>query len=159
MLNYIIHDNINFYEEIYKDDENENKDNLCLLSGLPLERNFIKLSCSHSFNYETLFNEVYNQKQYNEYNTHIISINTIKCPYCRTVTNNLLPYIPTIKMEKIYGVNSPEKYTMNHKFCSYTFVRGKNKNFKCNKGGFETENGDLCEKHWKMYINKKNKKI
>jgi hypothetical protein len=127
-------------------------DNVCLLTGLPLVKNHIKLPCSHKFNYEALYNEVRNQKQYNEYNIHTLQINEIKCPYCRNVSNNLLPYVPVIKKKKINGVNSPDKYTMNYKHCSYQFMRGKNKGSACNENGFETDRGDLCEMHWKKSI-------
>ena len=41
-----------------------------------------------------LFNEVINQKSYNGLETTYLSINQIKCPYCRYITNKLMPYIP-----------------------------------------------------------------
>lgn len=151
MNKYKIEDNIDFYEELMKEEENENANtNVCLLTGLPLIKNHLKLACSHTFNYEALFNEVYNQKQYNEYNVYALQAYDIKCPYCRNISHNLLPYVPNIKSEKIYGVNSPDKFTMIHKYCAYRYVRGKNKGELCNQNGFETDYGlDLCEKHWK----------
>jgi hypothetical protein len=156
--------NINFYEELMKDeddadandvnDANANQKTVCLLTGLPLVKNHIKLSCSHTFNYEALFNEVISQKKYNEFDTQYINIYDIKCPYCRNITHNLLPYIPSIKKDKINGVNHPERYTMNHKTCMYIFMRGKNKGTACNQSGFETDYGDLCERHWKSSVAK-----
>jgi hypothetical protein len=158
MNKYIIDGNIDFYKELLNDDESKTDDNVCLLTGLPLIKNHIKLPCAHTFNYEALYNEVRNQKQFNEYNIHILQVYDIKCPYCRNVSHNLLPYVPIIKKEKINGVNSPDKYTMNHKSCSYQLMRGKNKGDICNENGFETDNeGDLCEKHWKKSILVKNK--
>lgn len=153
MHKYKIEGNINFYDELLKDVDDANASentntSVCLLTGLPLTKNHLKLPCSHTFNYEALFNEVYNQKQYNEYNVYALQIYDVKCPYCRNVTHNLLPYVPTIKKQKINGVNSPDKYTMLHKQCSYRFMRGKNKGEMCNQNGFETDDGDLCEKHW-----------
>jgi hypothetical protein len=162
MNKYIIDgdgEDINFYEELMKDDtdnanENANQNNICLLTGLPLVKNHIKLSCSHTFNYEALFNEVKSQKQYNEFDTQYINIYDIKCPYCRNITHNLLPYVPSIKKDRINGVNHPERYTMNHKTCMYIFMRGKNKGTACNQSGFETDYGDLCERHWKSSVAK-----
>jgi hypothetical protein len=154
MNKYIIDGNIDFYKELLNEDDDDTKmdDNVCLLTGLPLIKNHIKLPCLHTFNYEVLYNEVRNQKQFNEYNVHALQIYEIKCPYCRNVSNNLLPYVPIIKKEKINGVNSPDKYTMNYKYCSYQFMRGKNKGSSCNENGFETDHGDLCEMHWKKSI-------
>jgi hypothetical protein len=160
MHKYKIEGDINFYDELLKDDDASENTNttVCLLTGLPLTKNHLKLPCSHTFNYEALFNEVYNQKQYNEYNVYALQIYDVKCPYCRNITHNLLPYVPTIKKQKINGVNSPDKYTMLHKQCSYRFMRGKNKGEMCNQNGFETDDGDLCEKHWmKRFAVKTNK--
>jgi hypothetical protein len=164
MNKYKIEGDINFYEELLKDDDDDKKEedeeNVCLLTGLPLLKNHIKLPCTHTFNYDVLFNEVYNQKQFNEYNIMHVQVYDVKCPYCRNVSHNLLPYIPIIKMDKIHGVNCPDKYTMNYKSCSYQFLRGKKKGEACNDNGFETDNdGDLCEKHWKKSIVMKKKKV
>ena len=164
MNKYKIEGDINFYEELLKDDDDtkkEDEDNVCLLTGLPLVKNNIKLPCTHTFNYEALFNEVQNQKEFNEYNImNAVQIYDIKCPYCRNISHNLLPYIPIIKNDKIHGVNCPDKYTMNHKSCSYQFLRGKKKGEACNDNGFETDNdGDLCEKHWKKSVVMKKKKV
>lgn len=162
--NYIIDDDIDFYSEILKDDEDDDKNindsilnkEVCLLSGLPLTQNYIKLTCSHTFNYENLFKEIQSQKQYNEYNKEKL-IYEIKCPYCRTIIKGLLPYIPTIIDKKITRINHPEKYCLSHKKCSYIFKRGKKKGEKCDINGFETDDGDLCEKHWKKLFEEKNK--
>jgi len=163
MNKYKIEGDINFYEELLKDDDDtkkEDEENVCLLTGLPLLKNHIKLPCTHTFNYDVLFNEVYNQKQFNEYNIMHVQVYDVKCPYCRNVSHNLLPYIPIIKMDKIHGVNCPDKYTMNYKSCSYQFLRGKKKGEACNDNGFETEHdGDLCEKHWKKSVLMKKKKV
>jgi hypothetical protein len=151
---YNIIDNLNFYEELLKDDpdeNNNNNENSCLLTGLPLVKNFIELSCNHKFNYDALYKEVSKQKMYNELDTQHLMLNQIRCPYCRTITNKLLPYIPLINSQKVTGVNSPDKFTMTHKICSYVFMCGKNKGIACNSKGFETNfDCNLCEKHWKM---------
>jgi len=148
---YNIIDNLNFYEELLKDDTDDDNNEICLLTGLPLVKNFIELSCHHKFNYEALFKEVSKQKLYNELDTQHLSVNQIRCPYCRRITNHLLPYIPLINPQKVCGVNSPDKFTMTHKICSHVFMCGKNKGAACNSKGFETNfDCNLCEKHWKM---------
>ena len=93
-MNYIIEDNIDFYNELNKQLTNNNNDeDICLLSHLPLDINNIKLECRHKFNYLPLYNEVCKQKSNNYFETTHLLINQIKCPYCRKITNNLLPYI------------------------------------------------------------------
>ena len=75
------------------------------------------------------------------------------CPYCRQITNKLLPYVPNIiGVDKILGVNRPQTLCMNHKTCGYILKRGKNKGAKCGQCAFETKYGTLCEKHWKKCV-------
>ena len=65
MSNYTIEGNINFYDELYKclDDDSENdEDNICQISGLPLSNNCIQLECNHKFNYDALYTEICKQK-------------------------------------------------------------------------------------------------
>lgn len=102
---YIIEGNINFYSELMKDDDSDDNmivdnddkekkdDELCLLSGEPLDKTMIKLpSCGHKFNYAPLYKEIYNQKRHlNSYETAKLLDGQIKCPYCRTICNLLLP--------------------------------------------------------------------
>jgi hypothetical protein len=102
---YIIEGNINFYSELMKDDDSDDnmivdnddkekkEDELCLLSGEPLDKTMLKLpSCGHKFNYVPLYKEIYNQKKHlNSYETAKLLDGQIKCPYCRTVCNLLLP--------------------------------------------------------------------
>ena len=55
MPKYIIEGGINFYDELYKSicspSNNENTDNICLISNEPLIENFVTLDCNHKFNY------------------------------------------------------------------------------------------------------------
>ncbi len=74
----------------------------------------------------------------------------IKCPYCRHVQNNLLPFIPSQVNSKIYGVNYPAKYCFYLNKCEYVFKSGKRKNTMC---GVKC-NDKYCNKH----INKENVK-
>jgi hypothetical protein len=81
--------------------EPEQHEHACLITNEPLNAFHIMLGCGHKFNYEPLYQEVLRQKgrlgMHNYYEK--IGINQIKCPYCRTLSNQLLPYIgphPTI---------------------------------------------------------------
>ena len=151
-MNYTIDANINFYDELNKEDEitNDCEDN-CLITNKPLTDNHITLSCNHSFNYVAIYNEAINQKtKYNPNETKKLKMNEIKCPYCRQVTPNILPYIPSIpSVCKIIGVTIPGKYSLTHKNCSWVFKNGNNKGSVCCSHGFTSEHGDYCEKHWK----------
>ena len=55
-MNYILNNNIDFYAELNKDSDDESSDeNTCLLTDLPLDKNSIKLPCSHEFNFYPLY--------------------------------------------------------------------------------------------------------
>ena len=56
-----------FNKQLYKmlsedTDDSDLEDDLCLITNQKLKSNFIKLICGHKFNYESIFNEVKNQK-------------------------------------------------------------------------------------------------
>ena len=103
-MNYIIENDIDFFSELNKElttDSSDNinnllslnEDTICLITREPLTDNYITLECNHKFNYLPLYNEVSNQKINTYLETTYLKINQIKCPYCRNITNNLLPYI------------------------------------------------------------------
>jgi hypothetical protein len=124
MAKYQLEGNINFYEELFKslDNDSDDEDSLCLISGLPLTDKMVCLECKHKFNYEPLYKEICKQKLV--YKTYTIDTLTkqlalkfkescldyfIKCPYCRNIQFNILPYYEDLGHEKIYGVNSLDK--------------------------------------------------
>jgi hypothetical protein len=102
--------------------DNGAEDNIgvCLVSHQKLTKSHIKLPCGHKFNYMPLYNEINKQKQKNQqkqphyFDTCSLKINQIKCPYCRTVFDNILPYIQSECEEKTYGVNYPFKLCMKN---------------------------------------------
>ena len=149
-MNYVVEGGINFFDELNKVDD-DTKDN-CLIENKPLTDNFITLSCNHKFNYLPIYNEVIKQKtKYNSNETTKLKINQIKCPYCRQITNNILPCIPCIDgVYKLNGVTVPNKFSLQHKTCSWTYKSGKNKGLCCNANGFVSKTGNICEKHWKF---------
>ena len=149
-MNIVLEGNINFYEELQNindtDDESEDR---CLLSNIPLDNNKIKLPCNHQFNLLPLYKEVFFQKIKNNVN-HMerIKFDQIKCPYCRQIHNILLPHIRINKtMVFVNGVNSPEKYCMSFHTCSHIFKSGQKKNQNCDKTGYYNDNGCFCSQH------------
>tara|TARA_X000000368_G_scaffold404912_1_gene381485 strand:+ start:603 stop:1565 length:963 start_codon:yes stop_codon:yes gene_type:complete len=116
----------------------------CLISNEPLLHNTkITLLCKHSFNYEPLFKEIKIQKtRFNNLETQRLKTYQIKCPYCRTTQNGILPY--KTGYSKIDYVNWPEKYAYKPYKCGYIFLSGKKKGHSCNR--------PCSEKHCKQHI-------
>jgi len=123
-MKYNIEGNVDFYGELFNsldNDESDEKD-MCLITGVPLEEHFITLECNHKFNYDALFTEIYKQKfKYKTYDKSHLNKNMlekyvlsgkdyyIKCPYCRNIQFEILPYIENKKKEIIYGINTLDK--------------------------------------------------
>tara|TARA_Y100000591_G_C21836611_1_gene702938 strand:- start:1991 stop:2503 length:513 start_codon:yes stop_codon:yes gene_type:complete len=137
MENYILEGNINFNEELLKllcKEENvENEKKICLISGEELRENYVTLQCGHSFNYDSIFNELKNQRKKNRLESHKTSKNEIKCPYCRRIHNGILNHVEGYN--KVLNVNCKviEKVELNTKFniCSAIIKSGKRKGQKC----------------------------
>jgi hypothetical protein len=170
-MNYIIEDNIDFFSELKKEldesnkekksenkndneNESENDYDICLITHEPLIDNHITLSCNHKFNYLPLYLEVVNQKTKHSYlEITRLKLNEIKCPYCRTITPSLIPYINFPEIKRIYGVNSPQKHCLKLHSCEWT----KRDNSICGKDAYKTETGTFCNTHHSM-MNKKTMK-
>ena len=110
MKNYKVEGDLNFYLELTKslNEEDDNLDNICLITNKPLEENCIKLVCGHSFNYLPIYKDASNHKnKFNsmEISSSILKTEQIRCPYCRNIQNKLLPYLEMDGVEKIHGVN------------------------------------------------------
>tara|TARA_Y100000591_G_scaffold333321_1_gene375705 strand:+ start:8922 stop:9569 length:648 start_codon:yes stop_codon:yes gene_type:complete len=146
----------NFYELLNTELENDDNSNNCLITNQPLTDNHIELSCGHKFNYMPLFLEVKNQKTQKILDNSKLSINQIKCPYCRSISNNILPYFKYYTRELIRGVNTPKKYSLNLYECQHIL---KSKNTTCNNPACKTEKGILCNKHYKDNVSNTHKQI
>tara|TARA_B100001063_G_scaffold246924_1_gene288556 strand:- start:3587 stop:4219 length:633 start_codon:yes stop_codon:yes gene_type:complete len=148
-MNYIIEDGIDFFAELAKEDVEEHAD-VCLLSGAPIGRNNITLKCNHQFNYGPLYHEAVRQKTvYNPNDNVRLMLNEIKCPYCRQISPELLPFIPAEQgVLKIKGVNYPKFLCMEHKQCGWRYKSGKKQGQLCGDTGFDTDHGTYCTKHW-----------
>jgi hypothetical protein len=154
MQNALINSQI-FLDELNNTDEEEDDTNdLCLISSTALTKNFITLPCLHSFNYIFLLKAVIAQKKKNPLNILNLAGYQIQCPYCRSVHHKLLPFIPNDEfLEPIKYVNSPQMLCMVYYPCTWVFKTGKNKNNTCCKNGYEGEKGVYCTTHHK-YIKK-----
>jgi hypothetical protein len=126
MKYYNIENNIDFYKELYsslyEEDINntnnylDNNTELCLISNLPLKDFFVKLSCGHKFNYEPLYKDIYNhKKRFNnlEQSKNKLGLQQIRCPYCRNIQNELLPYYEQLGFPKENGVNHYDVNDLN----------------------------------------------
>ena len=165
-MNIVLEGNINFYDELHNLDSDDDNDNdnepLCLLTNLPLDKNSIKLPCSHEFNFVPLYKEVVQQKTRtisSHLNTDKLAFNQIKCPYCRQKIDNLLPHVRLNKeMGFISGVNTPEKMCMDFHTCTYTFKSGKNKDQCCSKTAYNNVVGCYCSTHHAYALKQEQKK-
>jgi len=154
MSNYIIDNNINFYEELMKDDEENITNNICLITREQLDKTQIKLDCCHTFNFLPLFKDLF-QKTTSSYYTNTLRPtlnNQIECPYCRSITSHLLPSsYDIIGVEKnVYRINSPSNYQMKL-YCSY--------NNNCINKKYMTPLGPYCITHYNKIKNKVNNKV
>ena len=141
----------NFNDELLEllcQDDNNNE-NICLISNMALKENYVKLCCGHTFNYTAIFNEIkYQKTNSHHYETQKLSSYQIKCPYCRTIQNGLLPYYEN--MAKCNWVNWPVKYQYKPNNCLYKYVSGKRKGNPCSKSCFEK----YCNNHTKIMKNR-----
>lgn len=113
---YCIEGNIDFYSEINSNEDNNdnlNYDDICFITNEPLIDKFVTMECGHKFNYIPLYNDLIKQKYYtNIYEDYILKINEIRCPYCRTISTQLIPFyedfciLKDVFVRKIIGVNN-----------------------------------------------------
>lgn len=116
-MKYNIENNIDFYQELYSslNEANEeangdcNEDTeLCLITNTPLKDRFVEMKCGHKFNYAPLYKDILNHKRKFNNMEQIktkLKYNEIRCPYCRNVQNELLPYYDDLSYPKEHGVN------------------------------------------------------
>ena len=148
-MNYEIEENFDWKMELNKEDTNLDV-SFCLISGEPLIDGNITLPCNHSFNYYFLYLEVIKQKN-NKFESKKLTYKQIKCPYCREIHNNLLPFYNLPNIKKIYGINSPESLTFKFNKCDYIYKSGKKQGCLCNNNNaMNTKLGNFCKNHYKL---------
>ena len=155
-MNLIIPEGFDFYAELKKNIESNTKveesdEEFCLVTGEKLDETAIELECGHKFNYKAIFNDMYAYRYHKERNTYSYSDHLhlreheIRCPYCRQIQENLLPYLPDIEPTRARGVNYPPSLCMGKNTCSYVFKSGKNKGAMCGKKCYR----EMCNQHFK----------
>jgi len=178
MSKYIVEGNINFFEELYKSlevEEKEEKDetyaidtNTCLITNETLENYHVTMKCGHKFNYIPLYKYLINYKQkFNsmESSKQKLDINEIRCPYCRYKQKELLPYHSNIKgIRKVNGVNNEyiKPYFNNQIPCCYMIdgnpnICGKYYSSQLPVSYKEKDEGYYCLYHNKAMVQKMEK--
>ena len=99
------------YKQLFEENDTDKDEECCLITDDTLEEDHIKLVCNHKFNYIPLYKELSNQKNRNYLETSKLHTNQIKCPYCRTIQDGLIPFNKRYPELKKKGVNyPPSKY-------------------------------------------------
>jgi len=179
MNNYNTEDNIDFFSELYKSldtienqEKTEEDDSCCLITREKLTDRFVTMKCGHKFNYEPLFKDIMHHKfKFNKMeSTNKLSMNQIRCPFCRNKQTEMLPYYEDMSFEKMNGVNfySPDLPGLFHR-CHYKKL---NSNYNSNEEENENnlkyiscfisaskfnkydDNNYYCYKHTKCMISK-----
>jgi hypothetical protein len=175
MPNYKIEGNVDFYGSLYSsldydssDDQDQGSSNklICEISGQKLTANFITLECKHTFNYDALYTEICKQKyDFQSYTTDVLSKTDIqkirdkkldyyiKCPYCRHIQFELLPYHDELPFQKKYGVNTvdPDFKVVKSSYVPSTVPN----NYTFHIYGYQFTKGTCC----KMNINANGKDV
>ena len=152
-MNYVVAEGVDFANEL-KAALSTNRENreLCMLSQTPLERHAITLPCGHKFNYSPLATEIDTFKSckrvYHGFSP--ISVYQIMCPYCRKIHNGVLPFIPGCGVDRKTGVNAPSTRALPHRKCTHILSSGERKGQQCGNSGFESDHGDICERHFNL---------
>ena len=130
-------------ESLFEGDSDDEDDKICLITGEKLTKDHIKLICGHKFNYMSIFNEITNQKLHTKLETHQLKKYQIKCPYCRTIQNGIIPYNANCTTIKKNGVNWPPKKVCKNEKCCTILKSGKRKGETCGRTCFSS----LCSIH------------
>jgi hypothetical protein len=157
---YKIEGNIDFYSAIYEnnieEEQEQNIDNICLITGEPLGNHYQTLQCNHKFNYIPLYLYVKQSKyKFNYLEQNPLKITQLKCPYCRNVQNELLPYIEEFDFPKIPGVNHlDEQYKSFLGRCEYV----NSKKIQCSSNRvYLLNNRCYCYTHRNVVIHREHK--
>ena len=136
------------FKDALLDSLNNEREDKCLISADALNDNHIALPCGHKFNYIPLYNEIiYQKRKPSCLESTQLMINQFKCPYCRTISNQLIPYQELSGVYKLYGINSPEKYVFTTYKCEWKYKNGPKKNTQCNNTAGLYNYGCYCSKH------------
>jgi len=142
MTNIIIDTN-DFNKKLFEslDEDEENADNSCLISGELLDDEPIILACGHKFNYKAIYYEFVNQKVHSKLEICHLKKYQVKCPYCRNIQTGILP--PKADYPKYDGVNWPASKVAKNNRCKVILKSGKNKGNVCGRAC----SGKYCTMH------------
>ena len=153
-MNYVLEGDINFNDELHKmicqKDDIKDDTEICLISGEPLLSSHVTLKCGHKFNYLNILEEVKQQRRPTHLEIQTINTRQIKCPYCRTIQDGILPFKPELS-EKILSINWPPSKMYHAHKCKAIFRWGKKKGNICSKSCVNV----YCNRHKKYTLNKK----
>jgi hypothetical protein len=162
-INYKLAENINFYDELYKsldDDETDNDETkICQITGLELKDRCVTLNCKHVFNYDAIYTEICKQKfEFKTYTSESLSSAELKvwrhrgydyfirCPYCRSIQYDLLPYYNDMPHIQKYGVNTTDvEYRVIDKSSHITNNVYNSGNYSYKVYGYTFKKG-ICQK-------------
>ena len=147
-------DSKEIFNDILNESDTLNNENICLISYKKLEDNYITLDCGHKYNYLAIYNEIEYQKTKKILDNRYLKLNEIKCPYCRNISNKLLPYYKYYNVKNIKGVTFPDNFSIKNYDCSFV---DKKTGKKCNGNGCITKLGVFCNKHIKYNIEEETK--
>jgi hypothetical protein len=117
MKNYIIEGDVDFMKELKLVKSNlvnsipntknsAESNNVCLITNEPLTNYCVTLACAHRFNYLPLYFDILtHKKKSNTLESTMLSDIQIRCPYCRNIQSELLPYYNIPDVKKVHGVN------------------------------------------------------
>ena len=132
-----VSDMLYFYTSLENDTESDIDDDtsqdLCMITQTPLYNDHVTLQCGHKFNYDAIFNDIYNhKKQFHELETSRLKNTQIRCPYCRNIQDCLLPCpdgkqmvcgvnaVVDISQEHVINMRTPSMFWLNYRH----FARG-----------------------------------
>ena len=131
-----------FHENENNHELDTNKSDICPITKQCIKHK-ITLFCGHNFEYYALYEET----------KHIRTMH--KCPYCRRVYPN---YIPFYDIDEMSDVKNKERISCKFKndyiTCSHIFKSGKNKGNCCNKMGHDFGGKYYCMAHKKYALRK-----
>lgn len=154
MKSYTVDGNVvNFNKELSKlledDDDVDDDINKCRITDQPLTDKYVTLECNHKFNYDALHKEICKQKYvFKTYdNEHLKKKERylllksgkdyfIRCPYCRHIQFEVIPYYEELGIEEKYGVNSVKPDNRKYYLHGQWFILG----VEC----LHIENGEKC---------------
>lgn len=174
---YDVEEGIDFYKELYGNNDTHNDtgndthdtadddhNEVCMITNLPLTETHVSLLCGHSYNYDAIFNDAKQIRKNNHIDVRKIDCYEIQCPYCRVRQTTLLPFISTVKRDKVHGVNWIDTAKVFGSGHDFEYFPEKKCEWKCNEGNIcgrantirDNSNGVVyCYPHFNHYYDTK----